>query len=123
VLPNLLKEASACFPATLADLAGWQPPWQATTAGPARPVASLLVELSPAEAAVRALLVAASASTNALARLLGLEPAWQTSPAAGSPTGAPGALSDTEAAVHGLLRHHPATMQAQTTLLQSPLPG
>jgi hypothetical protein len=122
VLPNLLKEASACFPATLADLVQWQPPWQATAAAPARPVASL-VELSPAEAAVRALLVAAPACTNALAALLGLEPAWQTSPAAGSAAGAPGELSDAEAVVHGLVRRHPAALQALAAFLEAPLPG
>jgi hypothetical protein len=123
VLPSLLKEASACFPATLDDLARWQPPWQATAAEPAPSAASSQVELNPTEVAVRALLVAAPACTNALAALLGQELVWQTSSAVVSPAAGPGATSDAEAAVHRLLQRHQATMQSLTSLLQAPLPG
>jgi hypothetical protein len=80
VLPNLLKEASGCFPASLAALRDWQPPWAparpapgpeaAPQAGPAR------VERGPGEAAVFALLAAAPEAVEALAGLLGVEAGW-----------------------------------------------
>jgi hypothetical protein len=108
VLPNLLKEASACFPAALADLGRWQPPWEAPAA-PAAPAAQPAAALSPAEAAVRALLASAPACTNALAALLGQEPVWRASPqgeAAATPT--PGEPSGVESSVQGLLLRHPA---------------
>jgi hypothetical protein len=114
VLPGLLKEASLCFPETLEALRDWLPPWQAA----APETASAAVELSPAEAAVRALLVARPASTNALAVLLGVEPVWR-GPAAGEAAAVTraGTLSGNEAAVQELLREHPQALAALADLL------
>jgi hypothetical protein len=109
VLPNLLKEASACFPAALADLGRWQPPWQARAAAPVPPAAA--PQLSTAEVAVRALLVSAPASTDALTVLLGLDPVWETGPG-GEAAPAVGASSGVESSVQDLLRRHPAALRA-----------
>jgi hypothetical protein len=112
VLPNLLKEASACFPAALADLGRWQPPWQAPAAGPVTTPAAA-PQLSAAEAAVRALLVSAPACTNALAALLGEGPVWHTAAAGATvPVGEAAALSGVESSVQDLLRRHPAALHA-----------
>ncbi len=117
VLPALLKEASAGFPAALADLGDWAPPWD--TAAPAvlapmPPAASL----SEDEAAVQALLRAHPESTDALARLLGLEPAWSEPAKKARTTPAP--AGDEEMAARRLLADHPATAVALTTLLTTP---
>jgi hypothetical protein len=124
VLPNLLKEASGCFPATLAALRDWQPPWQAArpaaTTAPVQPAGAAGVERSPAEAAVHALLVAAPEGIEALARLLGVEPAWEAPGATSAAPGAAGgkeALSGPEAAVRELLQAHPDGGNALAALL------
>jgi hypothetical protein len=111
VLPNLLKEASACVPATLGDLRRWQPPWRTTPATP-RLAAQAAPALTPAEASVRLLLVFAPACANALAALLGLEPVWQAAlPPAVATT------SPAEAGAGDLLRQHPASLRALAELL------
>src|SRR5262249_24339819 len=76
VLPALLKEASACFPANLAALRDWKPPWEVAVPLPASQPAQPAVELSAEEASVQALLREQPETTEALARLLGVEPAW-----------------------------------------------
>jgi hypothetical protein len=117
VLPALLKEASACYPGALAALERWQPPWSApapAAAAEAAPTAAL----SPAEAAVRRLLVAAPDTTNALAALFGAEPVWRevgTGPAA--PAAAATGPSGPEAGVRGLLDEYPETLTALAGLL------
>ncbi len=120
VLPGLLKEASNCFPTTLNALRDWQPPWQVVPVAPA-PAAKQAnqVERSPQEAAVFALLAAHPASSEALARLFGVEPQWATAEAAGSPsTPAGAALSPTEAGAHDLLLQYPGAADALSALLK-----
>jgi hypothetical protein len=114
VLPNLLKEASLCFPTSLAALKAWQPPWEVAPA-PAKPAASPTVERSPAEAAVHALLASAPASTDALAQLLGVEGTW--SAPGGESESADTPLSGPEKEVKGLLGAHPAAATAVAALL------
>lgn len=108
VLPVLLKEASGCLPATLAALAGWQPPWDAPAPKPATDVAR-----SPQEASVRALLGTHRATTNALTVRLGLGTAWNE--AVGEPPAT--ATSGPQSATTALLAAHPATTEALAVLL------
>src|SRR5262249_48127628 len=71
------------------------------------------------EAAVRALLASAPASTNALAALLGREPVWRPGPqetAAPSPA-RPEALSAAASSVQDLLRRHPESLHALVAAL------
>jgi hypothetical protein len=118
VLPGLLKEASGCFPTSLAALHDWQPPWQQAAAAPAAPPRPAAVERSPAEAAVYALLKGAPEGVDALARLLGVEPVWAPQGGAAAPAAGGGvALSGPEAAVKGLLGAHPEGVQALAGLL------
>jgi hypothetical protein len=106
VLPGLLKEASSCFPASLAALRDWQPPWQV-----AAPMAQKAgVERSATEEAVHALLRAAPEGVEALARLLGVEPTWAT--AEMKPE-----LSPRETAVRKLLETYPEGPRALAALL------
>jgi hypothetical protein len=121
VLPNLMKEASNCFPTTLSALREWKPPWQAAPAAapaPAAEVKPAAVERSPQESAVFALLKEHPASVEALARLLGVEPAWTLAAPAGAAAPAAGAaLSPQEAAARGLLTEYPQTAAALAGLL------
>lgn len=110
VLPALLKEASACFPAALGALRDWRPPWGSAPAPVARAAAP-----SGDEAAVLALLRDHPASTDALARLLGLEPVWPES--SQDDRTAPAPAGGEEAAVGQLLGEHPATAAALAGLL------
>jgi hypothetical protein len=122
VLPNLMKEASNCFPPTLAALRDWRPPWQAVPAATAPTVEAKAasVERGPEEAAVFALLAEHPATTDALARLLGVEPAWSRAApavAGAAPTPASGSVSPDEKGAHGLLAEHPQTAAALGALL------
>ena len=110
VLPNLLKEAGLCFPASLEALRTWQPPWEQKAAPTRHAVAEAPVERSAAETAVYGLLAANPATAEALARMLGVEPVWGVSVATE-------AVSPTEASVQGLLREHPATAGAVAGML------
>ncbi|SME91917.1 DUF5682 family protein [Streptomyces sp. Amel2xC10] len=95
--PLLIREAGRIFPARLAELDGWVPPWRLPqrTAG-ARPQAA-------GRAAGAALPAAHPATCDALADLLGCDGAWETAgPAA---TGA------------ALLTRHPRTARDLTELL------
>jgi hypothetical protein len=115
VLPALLKEASACFPAGLAALRDWAPPWDAAV-----PVLAHVPQAagqSEDEAAVQALLRAHPESTDALTRLLGLEPAWPE-PAKEARTAL--ALAGDEEMALQLLGEHPATAAALASLLTTP---
>jgi hypothetical protein len=113
VLPALLKEASACFPATLPALRDWRPPWDVPAAPPA-PAASPAAPaaLSEDEAAVLALLREQPPATEALARLLGEPPVWPEAARGGS-----AALSEDEAAAQKLLAEGPETANALAALL------
>jgi hypothetical protein len=106
VLPNLLKEASACFPASLAALDTWQPPWQAATVPVVQPVVTAAVERTPQEIAVYDLLATAPAGCEGLARLLGIKPEWR-SPVTGPALAAVQAAAGSETQVAELLRAHP----------------
>jgi hypothetical protein len=68
VLQTLVKEAAAHFPSTIQGLDGWQAPWTAGEPAEVTPVAD--GELTETETAVRALLLAEPAATQALAHLL-----------------------------------------------------
>jgi len=120
VLPNLMKEASSCFPTTLEALRDWQPPWQVVPAAPAavaeaKPAA---IERSPQEAAVFALLADNPDSIEALSRLLGVEPTWASRvPGSESAPTAGISLSPAEAAAHGLLTEYPESVAALAALL------
>ncbi|MFE8935981.1 hypothetical protein ACFYNX_00600 [Streptomyces sp. NPDC007872] len=100
--PLLVREAGRTFPARLADLDAWIPPWRRPPAAPraARP--------GPASAALRgvALLPAHPATCDALAELLGCTEEW--APAGGPPPGTAGAA---------LLSAHPDTCDAPARLL------
>jgi hypothetical protein len=115
VLPALLKEASACFPATLAALRDWQPPWEAPAAPqPAAASPALSAALSEGEAAVLALLREQPSATEALARLLGAGPVWPEAAKGG--TASP-AVSAEESAAQQLLAEGPETAAALAALL------
>jgi len=115
VLPALLKEAATCFPASLSALCGWRPPWEAAAPPAASQPARPAVELSAEETAVQALLREQPATTEALARLLGVEPVWPEAATGG--TAARAAVSEDEAAVQRLLAEHPETGKALAALV------
>src|SRR5262249_36103244 len=112
-------EASNCFPTSLAALRDWKPPWQAAPAAPPAPAQErpAAVERSPEEEAAFALLKDHSASVEALARLLGVEPTWAAAPARAADSAAGVALSPEEEAARGLLTEHPQTAAALAALL------
>ncbi|MFE0459360.1 hypothetical protein ACFW1A_08880 [Kitasatospora sp. NPDC058965] len=93
--PLLTREAGRIFPAKLAALDTWTPPWLAEPA-PVRPRRS-----ATATGTGPALLAAHPASCDALAALLGFEGSWQQS----APTGP------------ALLARHPGTAEALACLL------
>ncbi|MFE9675635.1 hypothetical protein ACFYO5_16155 [Streptomyces sp. NPDC006259] len=95
--PLLIREAGRVFPARLAELDSWVPPWRAPREFPA---------VGPAAGAARGavLLAAHPATCDALAALLGCEGAW-TRPEADAPRGA------------ALLAGHPETATALEVLL------
>jgi len=115
VLQPLIKEASAIFPATLAQFAAWQPAWmeaeapQPVVPGAPDPAAT------PGELAVRRLLADAPATTNAIAAWLGLEASWriEAEDSRHKPE-----LSAEERAAQQLLHSAPTTCAAIHTLLQ-----
>ncbi len=117
VLPNLLKEASACFPASLAALEKWQPPWQTVAAAPVvQTTAAATVERTPQETAVYEMLIAAPAGCEGLARLLGVEPAW-AGPIAATTPATSAVPSGPEGDVKELLCAHPRGVEALAKLL------
>ena len=117
VLPNLLKEAGLCFPTTLEALRTWQPPWRQAAAAPVPTVAPAAMERSPAETAVHGLLAANPASTDAPARMLGVEPVWAAEARGVTQQRTQDAASPAETAVRELLREHPAAVAALAGLL------
>ncbi|MEW2551564.1 hypothetical protein AB0957_07415 [Streptomyces zhihengii] len=95
--PLLIREAGRVFPARLAALDAWVPPWREQHAAPA---AAPGAARAPHGAA---LLRAHRATGDAVAELLGWEGSWE--PAAAAPPGA------------ALLTRHPATADALEALL------
>lgn len=97
--PLLIREAGRVFPARLAELDSWVPPWLAPQELPA-------VRPGPAAGGARgvALLAARPATCDALAELLGCDGTW-ADPEAAAPRGAE------------LLDGHPETARALETLL------
>ncbi|MGW1321276.1 hypothetical protein ACWD64_01985 [Streptomyces antibioticus] len=96
--PLLIREAGRIFPARLAELDGWVPPWRL----PQRPAGGR-AESAAGRAAGAALPAAHPATCDALADLLGCDGTWQT--AGPAPTGA------------ALLTRHPRTARDLTELL------
>ena len=115
VLPALLKEAATCYPGNLAALRDWTPPWEAAAPLEASPDARPTVELSAEDKAVAALLREQPATTEALARLLGVDPVWPEPTKGCSVIQA--AVGEDEVAVHRLLTEHPETTKALAVLL------
>ncbi|WP_328476879.1 DUF5682 family protein [Streptomyces sp. NBC_00377] len=96
--PLLIREAGRVFPARLAELDGWVPPWLLPQEPPRAPVGPAAVT-----AGGLPLLAAHPGTCDALAGLLGCDGTWATDAAA--PAGA------------ALLSRHPATATALETLL------
>ncbi|MFG2296026.1 hypothetical protein [Streptomyces sp. NPDC048603] len=96
--PLLVREAGRIFPARLAELDAWVPPWR-EPAGPEHVRPARRAERGPAGA----LLAAHPAACDAVAALLGCEGSWE--PSGGDPAGA------------ALLTAHPATAEALGALL------
>jgi hypothetical protein len=120
VLPTLLKEASNTFPNSLKALQTWQPPWQQTAAPSPVATATPTVQRSETETAVYALLAANPASTEALARMLGVEGTWNV-PTTNEVTVAPPSAmrsSPTETTVKELLTAFPESMKALSALVK-----
>jgi hypothetical protein len=121
LLPSLFKEAAGCFPAELAALKTWQPPWYAAAVAPLAPSAAAPSprEQTPTEAAARDLLISEPAAASALCLLLGIEPQWQsaiTDPLPQAAGSAPSAACTVEAAVQKLLRTYPQSTDALAPL-------
>ena len=114
VLPALLKEASQCFPARLEALAAWQPPWEQPA--PAVKEERPTVAASAEEAAVQTLLREGPASTEAMARLLGVEPVWPPVERRTMPSGTTEA-ADEEVSVRRLFSDYPDAADALADLL------
>ncbi|GAA3928902.1 hypothetical protein GCM10023085_07820 [Actinomadura viridis] len=103
LVPVLVREADRTFPAGLAAVDAWVPPWEGRAAPePAPPIA--------ATGPVPGLLAARPESCDAVTALLGLDPAWPD--AAGDPAVPPGA-----GAAGALLAAHPETAGAVAALL------
>ncbi|NMO51159.1 hypothetical protein HH310_08160 [Actinoplanes sp. TBRC 11911] len=111
LVPLLTREAGRTFPATLAGLDGWTPPWEAKP-----PAASEAVAAAAPRPAVTAFLAAHPAATNAVAALLGHTGEWTTAPARPAADAAALAGGDREAAAT-LLSAYPETATAVMTLI------
>ncbi|MEU8572823.1 hypothetical protein [Streptomyces asoensis] len=96
--PLLIREAGRVFPARLAELDAWVPPWRLPQGPPALPAGQAVVATGGVP-----LLARHPGACDALARLLGCEGTWRTGGAA--PSGAV------------LLARHPQTATALEALL------
>ncbi|MGW1777793.1 hypothetical protein ACWCQQ_01465 [Streptomyces sp. NPDC002143] len=96
--PLLIREAGRVFPARLAELDGWVPPWRLPQEPP-----RLRLESAASTGTGLALLAAHPATCDALADLLGCEGTWEAAEA--TPAGA------------ALLARHPETATALEALL------
>ncbi|WP_283134696.1 DUF5682 family protein [Rhizohabitans arisaemae] len=85
-VPTLIREAGRTFPADLASVDTWVPPW-AVRAEPGTAKASLTA-VPPSAAETAGLLAAHPAACDAVAELLGCEPGWRpTTPSGGAEHG------------------------------------
>ena len=113
LVPTLLKEVSVVFPASLAALDGWSPPWDAAPVPVAPPVETkrAVAEVSQETQLLRAFLAANGAVSEAVAALLGC-------PAVASPRESRGPETDarppeaSKGALAELLQRYPATLEA-----------
>ncbi|RJL32766.1 DUF5682 family protein [Bailinhaonella thermotolerans] len=111
LVPALVKEAARTYPADLAGLDAWTPPWEAA---PGRAPATAA---PAASGPVADLLRAHPASCDALAALLGCDPAWPDAPDAPGAPGAAGGGSPGHGEAAALLGRHPAAAEALAGLL------
>jgi hypothetical protein len=114
ILRSLISEAATSFPNQLRGFEGWLPPWQksATTTIEETPTRAL----NEQETQVRTLLLNQRATTDAIARRLGVEAlTWEEeiAPAADSSEN----LSEQEAKIQALLQAKSATREAIEVLL------
>ena len=101
LVPLLIREAGRTFPADLAALDAWTPPWaQGRAARPTGP--------APATGPVPGLLAGHPAATDAVALLLGCGTEWRAAPVGDGPA--------TPEAVTALLAAHPAAAEAVAAL-------
>ncbi|MEV5410295.1 hypothetical protein AB0K60_15840 [Thermopolyspora sp. NPDC052614] len=113
LVPVLIREAGRTFPASLAALDAWTPPWSAAKTPQASPTALAPAASGPgsgpASGPVPELLAEHPATTDAVAALLGCAGEWQA------------VAQDVEAPFHRevaeLLAHHPQTADAVGALL------
>ena len=119
VLPGLLKEASGSFPAALAGLKAWRPPWEAVPApAAAKPATTGTAALNRSESATVALLRNYRATPEAMTALLGVPVAWLETARGGATSPAAAGGSPTEGAVQALLARYPAAPETLATLLR-----
>ncbi|MGB0387201.1 MAG: DUF5682 family protein [Ardenticatenaceae bacterium] len=133
ILQTLIKEASRSYPNSLRDLEHRQTRWhkaKTSAQAPAQAEIAPKIEYSQSESAVRTLLFTTPATTNALARLLGVqELAWQkeitteikladsaSSSSSSSSNQDAETLTHAEKQIHALLHAQPATMSAMAKL-------
>ncbi|MEU4548861.1 DUF5682 family protein [Nonomuraea dietziae] len=103
LVPVLVREAGLTYPASLAAVDAWVPPWSAQSAKAARGRAPVVA------GPVTGLLAAHPAPTDAVAALLGCSGEWQTGD---TESGGPG-----HAEVAALLEAHPETAGAVAALI------
>ncbi|MEZ4383618.1 MAG: DUF5682 family protein [Nannocystaceae bacterium] len=125
LMQTLVKEAGLAFPRGLGDLPTWEPPWEralpdlkAAAPKPASPAQETSAPaLSPAQAAISALLAEHPASLDALAGRLGIDASWSAAPssaAVSSPSAEDpeGAAQGEETPLARLLAAHPEALEA-----------
>jgi len=117
LVPVLVREAAASFPAQAKQLEGWKFPWERAAAS--QTAKSVVVAKGPTLSAddvgVRSLLFAQRASASALAAALGLDgEIWQPMEVAvGVASGGGGVgLSEGDLATQGLLKQYPNVLEA-----------
>lgn len=124
VLPTLLKEARASYPAHLDELDDWTLPWERKRRKRSDPQAqpqttASALELRPEEAAARAMLLAHRASTEGQARHLDQPLAWQETLSAPVPGASGPALSEEESAARALLLAHRTSTEGMAAHIEA----
>ncbi len=116
LVPVLVREAGRIFPADLAALDTWTPPWSAPAAAAPRAASDRGLPSSALAGPVATLLAAHPDGCDALAALLGCDDGWATATVDGAgPIGQAGGGAQPAAAE--LLDRHPVTAQALHALL------
>ncbi|MGN9783401.1 DUF5682 family protein [Nonomuraea sp. ZG12] len=108
LVPVLIREAGRTFPATLAAVDAWVPPW--TAARTAQPAPRAEARPAASGGPVAELLAAHPAAIDAVAGLLGCDGDWQ--PLGQAVPAAPGEAG-------ALLARHPGTVEAVAELLRA----